>query len=292
MVEDAMRRGANMGKVAQSDIKRVGNSYSGVNIGPNATINGKEPGGGFAVVPSLTAGATGDQFHAPSIQAPQATGFVGISDPRRNALRDQVLSAALNPLPGSQHGQLTANQLRTAQGVLGDEQRTQAQADQTAANNAAAMERQSMQEAGANARFAASNALDRQRVGLDQQRVGLDAQERSLKIAEAQRMADLQKQYEENPDKREEIAKRIRDLSGRETNDKFMAVQGGQEFDPVAQAVVTRPASVFNTTTHQFVERPQSLPPIDKNPAAVAIKNDTTLSREQRVAKLRALGYQ
>lgn len=88
---------------SSSDVKRVGNSYSGgVVTGDNITINGKTPGGGFMTVPaaSLTGGAGGLRGGADSGAAPApGGGLTTIGDPAayaRNNLLDPSNIAARN----------------------------------------------------------------------------------------------------------------------------------------------------------------------------------------------------
>mgnify|MGYP003618965515 CR=1 FL=1 len=90
-------------------------------------------------------------------------------------------------------------------------------------------------------------------------------------------------------------AQQIRDLSGKaEPTNRFTVVPGGQEWDATAGTMRNVPGRVLNNQSGQFVEQPgaqRGLPPIDQNPQAVAIKENTTMSREMRAAELKKLGY-
>ena len=91
------------------------------------------------------------------------------------------------------------------------------------------------------------------------------------------------------------VAKEIRDLSGKPQEPvwKFHVQPTIKNVDgSTTEGGVLRE----NTQTGQIerVDLNASGPrvPLDKNPAALAIKNDTKLSNQEKVAKLRALGYQ
>lgn len=152
-------------------------------------------------------------------------------------------------------------------------------------------ERLGMQEQGQNARAAATNSLEQQRIASDQQIKGFQAQG-------LQRMEKLYSAYEsaKTPEERARIAEQIRVINGKDTEqqNRFTVVPGGQEVDPTTGMPITRPSMVINNQTGEFVNQQggQQLPPISQNPAALKIAQNTALSREERAAQLRALGYQ
>jgi hypothetical protein len=199
-----------------------------------------------------------------------------IADPARAADRNAVFSAATTSLKGSPNGQLTANQLRTAQGLLDSEQRdatTRYTADQSAAtqqqlaqmNNDAALARTGMTESGANTRAAAANQVA-------QGDLALRATAQGFKTRAEQRQEALYQRYESaKPEERPAIAQQIRDLAGRETPNRFTVVQGGQEIDPTTQQLVTRPARVFNNQSGQFMDQGQT--PQQRAPQAGEVRN-------------------
>lgn len=171
--------------------------------------------------------------------------------------------------------------------MLRDDQRAQTDLSLAALQQAGEDRRAMLREAGESARFAARNALDERRLAGEQ--TALDFQNRA-----AERIERLYQQYEaaSSPEERAAIAEQLRVLTGGQQANRFTVVPGGQEIDPITQQLVTRPAMVFNNQTGQFVPQPRSLPPIAENPAVIAIMNDTSLSREERAKRIRALGYQ
>lgn len=147
-----------------------------------------------------------------------------------------------------------------------------------------------IREKGENGRAAARNTLDERRVGIEEQVRGFD-------IRKGQREERLYQRYGEakTPEARAAIAQEIRDLSGKATSpkDDLMVVGGGQEWDTTANTMRNVPQRVFDARTRQFVGQggQAALPALKDNPAAMAIVNNQALSKEQRAANLRQLGY-
>ena len=188
--------------------------------------------------------------------------------------RSAVMQAAMTPLRGSPNGQLTANQLRTAQGLVDGSQRdatARYQTDTSAAtqrDTAAIREdgeaaRSFEREQGANQRALASSQIQ-------QQELGMRREAQSFQTREAQRKESLQARYEaaKTPEERAAIAQQIRDLSGKqEPANRFTVVPGGQEWDAASGAMRNVPACVLNNQTGQFVDgerqagaQPQAMP--------------------------------
>lgn len=300
-----------------NNVVRDGNSFSGTVIGPGFTVNGRQPAPpsgprsaqNESAVQALMA-RTPEMGAGPLSQASAAAAPAGAGFAPRNSLtviadssregrdRSALMSAARTPYAGAQNGQLTANQLNTARGLLDSEQRDATSRYTSDQNNASgfiqaqlreqgATQRAAIQEGGQNARFQASNSLDQQRLAGEQEVNG-------FKTRAAQRVERLYQQYDSaKPEERAAIAQQIRELNGDQTQQRFTVVPGGQEIDPTTQQLVTRPAQVLNNQTGQFLGQQQAaLPPIGENPAVQQIMNNTSLSREERAKQIRALGYQ
>lgn len=173
-------------------------------------------------------------------------GFTTIRDGAQ-AERDRaaVMDAALKPLAGARNGQLTANQLRTAQGMVDADHRNEQSRYQTDANAATQLETTGMREAGANNRANASNQIQQGDLGLRKEAQGF--QSRAAQRYEAAK----------TPEERSAIAQQIRDLSGKqEPQNRFTVVPGGQEWDANAGAMRSVPGRVINNQTGLDVERP------------------------------------
>lgn len=139
-------------------------------------------------------------------------------------------------------------------------------------------------------------ANDSARTALDAKKTGQEMEARGFEIGQAKRMETLRSQYEAatDPKVRADLAQRIRVLSGKDDQaNRFTVVPGGQEWDATAGVMRNVPARVLNNQTGQFVDGTggKSLPPLKDNNAAMAVVNDVSLSKEQRAAKLRELGY-
>jgi len=90
-------------------------------------------------------------------------------------------------------------------------------------------------------------------------------------------------------DARSEIAKQIAELQGK-NSDLFAAADGGTSVDASGQVTKNAPI-IYNKYTGALANQPQALPPIQSNPAALKIKNDTSLSMDEKRKQLQALGY-
>lgn len=167
--------------------------------------------------------------------------------------------------------------------------------------DAGATERAQLQEAGATGRTAMTEGGNMARAimtnGVQQGELGLKRESAAISNASAQRLADLQGQYlkETDPAKRAELAKTLSALSGKGDGtptgkDRFVTTGGGSRVEN--GFTVTEPQRVFDTATGKYVgESAGGARDIATDPRALAIKNDTKLTREQKAAQLKQLGY-
>jgi len=145
-------------------------------------------------------------------------------------------------------------------------------------------------------RLSREEALARDRLDIDRRRAEGEAQARGFEVRGMQRMERLYQQLEaaETPEARAAIAEQIRALSGKDTPNRYTVVPGGQEVTEQGM-LRTVPSRVLNNQTGQLVDLSrqgtQALPPIAENPAVQKIMQNTALSREERAAQIRALGY-
>lgn len=111
----------------------------------------------------------------------------------------------------------------------------------------------------------------------------------------AKQLADLRTAYmnAKTPEEQAAVAAKLNALQGKTTQDEYMAVSAGQSVDPATGLAVKAPDMIVNKRTGQPVQgqKQQSLAPIGQNPQAMAIKNNASLSIEQKREALRALGY-
>jgi hypothetical protein len=280
-----------------NNVIREGNSYSATGpIREGFTVNGQpfQPSGvqrsaqnDAAVQALLERTPEFGSGSAPEARGFQPGGVTVIGDSGRlDAQARKAFAAASTAHPGAQNGQLTAAQINAMRGLIQDERSDSTSRANTDANNAAALERETMsqtganyrtalQEGGQNSRFSASNSLDQQRLAMDQEAKG-------FQVRAAQRVEQLQQAYDKaSPDDRSAIAEQIRMLTGREAPNRFTVVPGGQEYDPQAMQVVSRPSRVLNNQTGQFMDagtqQAAAQPPANH---VEALKNNPSLAAQ------------
>lgn len=130
--------------------------------------------------------------------------------------------------------------------------------------------------------------------GVQEGEFGLKREAQGFQTRAASRLEDLQNSYmaEQDPAKRSSIVQRMRELQGKSEGnlrDNFIQLGGGQEWDSAANAMRNIPQRLIDLRTLQEVGGAQS---IDQNQQAIAIRDNPSLSREQKVEALRKLGYQ
>ncbi|MDR6887894.1 MULTISPECIES: hypothetical protein [Variovorax] len=250
---------------------RQGNSYgdspaaAAAGFAPRSGPSGQNMAAADALDARGVAARAGERAAAADVAARGFSPGNGLSvigdDTQADRLRRSAIAAASTAYRGSPNGQLTANQLRTLAGMDEANGRNAVTRETTAANNASALEREAMQqagatgrtlagEAGANARAGASNDVQRGELALRQEAQGFQTRG-------AQRVEKLYEQYEKaKPEERAAIGEQIRTLTGKDHANRFTVVAGGQEVDPTTQQLTTRPARVFNNQTGQFVDQP------------------------------------
>ena len=109
-----------------------------------------------------------------------------------------------------------------------------------------------------------------------------------LTLEQQQRVAQIQQQLSDPslaPEQRAQLESAYYSLAGN-TNDRYMEVRGGTNADGAKDA-----SKVFDKRTGKHVNDPQGAVTIDVDERAIAIRNNPQLSREQKVAQLKALGY-
>ncbi|WP_435493369.1 hypothetical protein [Variovorax sp. RB3P1] len=250
-------------------VYRQGNSYgdspAAAGFAPRSGPSGQNMAAADALDARGVAARAGERAAAADVAAHGFSPGNGLSvigdDAQADRLRRSAIAAASTAYRGSPNGQLTANQLRTLAGMDEANARNAVTREATAANNASALEREAMQqagatgrtlagEAGANARAGASNDVQRGELALRQEAQGFQTRG-------AQRVEKLYEQYEKaKPEERAAIGEQIRTLTGKDHANRFTVVAGGQEVDPTTQQLTTRSARVFNNQTGQFVDQP------------------------------------
>ena len=159
------------------------------------------------------------------------------------------------------------------------------------AREAGATQRALMGEEGATRRAGMTNDLAADRLEMDKEQA-------SINIQKARQLQKAQEEYinEVDPAKREAKARTLQALMGKGDGtpagkDRYITMGGGQEYDPKG-GLINRPQEVFDTVTGKRVGAAKGgTGDIATDPMALAIKNDTKLTREQKAAQLKQLGY-
>lgn len=108
-------------------------------------------------------------------------------------------------------------------------------------------------------RLDSQDARNQTNDSINNQKTQQDIEVGQFGVETARRLQALHAQYESaEPEDRAAIAEQIRTLTGKEQTPRFKVAQGGQEFDAAANALVNRPAMIFNEQTGEVLERPGS----------------------------------
>ena len=215
------------------------------------------------------------------------------------------------PIPGSKG--LTASQRNQIVELQNGYDNRANDVYKTDANNAAALQREAMgqagsnyrtglQEDGKNNRYFAGLAQDSQKFnadyGLKNRQMNLTETKEGFGIRNAARIESLQNQYDaaKTDEERQSIMQRIQRYSGSGDSfvsgkDRYITVGGGQQWDEKAGTMVNRPQQLFDIKTQQFVNTSAQIP-IHQNPAAQAIVNNKSLDEASKRKALADLGYQ
>ena len=196
-----------------------------------------------------------------------------VQAPQRNeaqeAERQAVIRAASTPIAGARG--LTANQVRTLSDLQQGEDNRANDVYKTDANNAAALQREAMGQAGqnyrtelgeqgTNNRFNANLGFDAQKFqatnDLANREFNLNATEKGFGIRNSARLEKLYEQYDkaETDEQRQSIQEKINRYAGKAESgkDRYMTVGGGQVYDKES-GLINQPQQLFDTQTQQFV---------------------------------------
>lgn len=229
-------------------------------------------------------GPTDQQIQSAIAQREMNLGMQGYgrspAAPQRNeaqeAERQSIIQAASTPISGARG--LTANQLRTLSDLQQGEDNRANQRYSTDANNAAALQREAMGQAGqnyrtelgeqgTNNRFNANLGFDAQKFkatnDLANREFNLNATEKGFGIRNSARLEKLYEQYDsaKSDEDRKSIQEKINRYAGNKADtgkDRFMTVGGGQVYDKEG-GLINQPQQLFDTQTQQFVNTSQNV---------------------------------
>ena len=253
---------------------------------------------------------------AARLQQPTAAGFQPMQAPqvehsgnswaRRNELRNaQVSASSMTEQPG--YGGIV-----TRRGVVGGQQGGGTASKQYAALLAqdmkarglepelagkamqenAGLQREGMREQGANAREAGRNALAQGELGLKREAAGFQTRA----AAQQEQLRNVLLDPNATPEQRKIAQRSLAALSGKTAADRMQTVTLPDTTNEMGQVVRGGQALVRvledGTVQQVPIGGNAALPPMDKNNQAIAIRDNKSMSREQKVEALRKLGYQ
>lgn len=219
-----------------ANITRVGNSYSGpAGISGPVTINGKTPGGGF-----VGNAGTG---------APVRLGANPYYDQALSDARDQAQARGdFDAVRRSYGGDFGAEKVDPIQALINNGR-------PMTTRKAAAIAQ--LQAARAQAEGAtATRDMEGQRLAMDKETTDLSNREKKGLLSAQDAYANAR-----TPEERAAAGEKLRVLQGKyekETPNRFTVVPGGQEIE--GGLPVTRPSTVLNNQTGEFVPQPSSAP--------------------------------
>ena len=138
-------------------------------------------------------------------------------------------------------------------------------------------------------RSAAQQQIEKDRNAQTAQGQELDNKSKQQVLAAQQELANAK-----TPEEEAAAEKKLRALQGKygkETPEQYAYAPGGQSIDPVTGQTVTQPGVIFNKATGE-VKQPGQTKSIEADPRAIAIRDNKTMTREQKLAELKKIGYQ
>jgi hypothetical protein len=260
-----------------SNVTRVGNSYSGTNVGGDISINGAAPGGGTVSTQNMRAADTlaavpqpagVDGASVPALQAPVVR-HSGNDWAARKALENAATSASsITNRPEWQSGSSTDWRGRQVGGqadpngavaayLAGQRndlalQSAQPGVDVATMNANAGLQREGIQQAGANARAALTSGVDMRRLAMEQTTQGFA----NRAAAQQETLRSTLLDPNATPQQRQSARQALLTISGKQDSDPYLVVPGGQHVDPTSGKAYNTPSTVFNRQTGQFVQQP------------------------------------
>ena len=300
---------------AEPQVFRVGNSFSDTQAGAaaGAVPRGMPSAQNMAAADALAARSGAESMARVAAPAAGLPGMAGVTAPtvRTSAndwqtrkdldnLRTSAMSITNNGgrFDRTKGNNAAQNEFRAAVQADATARGAQPNLDAEAMRQTGGLQREQIQQSGANTRSARGLAVDRERLGIDRSRVASENSARDVTTQGAQQLQQLRNVLLDpnaTPAQRKQAESSLRAIGGKaDAANRYTVVPGGQEISPQGLAY-TRPAQVLDNQTGQFIQQGQGqgaqLPPLAQNPQAQTIKNDPNMSREQKAEALRKMGY-
>ncbi|WP_288923182.1 hypothetical protein [uncultured Ottowia sp.] len=284
-------------------------TYSGRDIGADAAFASSRSGGGnLSVLPgsegverAQRAASIYQGMAAPAAGLP-ANGSGGSSWQRRNDLQNMETGAWKLRSSWEKFRDGSLRHYSPQQQAYMAEAKAQAEDF----GKQALLQQEAMRQQGENQRALLGNTYEQAKLDLlarqqdEAERKGaIERGTAGLGFTKALRIEQAQNalMHASTPKEQAQALQRLAWLTGDEAKggslkDNFATVGGGQEWDEKAQTIRNVPQRLIDLRTGREVGQP-SPPPraIHEDRAALSIKNDTSLTRQQKEDALRALGY-
>lgn len=260
-----------------ANVIRQGNSYSGQpNISGDITINGKPPGGTFNALPG---GPVPTSPPNPSPFGPTSSGGVPLIEAagirhsgndwaaRQNLKNLETSASSIMNRPewnsgavANRRGQVSGTadpngQVAAYQQALATDaalQQAQPSLVQAMLRENAGLQREGMQQAGADRRSLVQAALGQQRLAMEQETQGYA----NRAAGQTEQLRSVLLDSNATPQQRQSAQQALMTLSGHQPADPYLVVPGGQQVDQASGRAYNTPSMVFNRSTGQFVQQP------------------------------------
>lgn len=313
----------NAGKPANNNVsdKTIADSYADIGtIGSEPIWKGNPDNKSFglSITPTPDKDPLSDFAKATATQS--NLGFRMPSAPTRSwserQEREALLRDASTVYKGSQNGQLTSSQMQLRAGILGADDKSRNDQYNAQLGVASQMAQTQATQGGANARAAlsemgSSNRLNDQ-LGFDADKFKLTSDQQDQKNAIDNRRLDIQQsnddvqnysaknmnnlyqkyQAAETDEQKSEVAAQIRALKGTSEasdNEYWTNIGGGETLSTDGLTSTKNPDILLNRNTGETRAIPRAPIDYENDPRAIAIRDDTSLSKKDRMKLLEAL---
>ena len=229
------------------------------------------------------------------IMARPETGGFGLLDRNKQEARNAFTLAERGAVRSQQEGRLQSQTAREKANLAAKTDMARAMAASKAASEANATQRYGIDARTANEKEVNATTREAQggQLGIAREKLALDKESQGYDNRAKGALEKLQNRLDaaKTDTERAEIMKIMRSRQGKASDaDEYAYAPGGQAIDPVTGQVTTQPGVIFNKRTGQEAQRQQIS--IAADPRAAAIRDNKSMTREQKQAALQKMGYQ
>lgn len=276
--------------VPSGAVKRIGNSYSGANVSGDITVNGKAPTGGIiSAQNNLAAENLARRYGQTSGFGPSGAirggGTVSSLDTSAGHAQNLKELAAIEATKAEQNANMQAQEEYAAANTTRRRGMSRAARELSVERIKDATTRRGQDQTAANQGAIAK--LAQEKFGLDSQGTKIDNEQKQLTMGLLKTLLDPKA----TPEQKAQATAQMQAISGKTPQEKYTVVPGGQAI--IDGQSVTQPSMLFDNATKQFINPNQGgQGGIQSDQRAIAIRDNPNLSREQKVAELKKIGFQ